>query len=254
MKPKKLPKKTQIFSVLKSSLDGKTNEDVAVISERPFRILVNDDFVANIMLTPDNLNEFLYGFLVGQGIAKSKNQIEKTLVDMDKGILWAQVKGAKIDLTKALITSGCAGGISLNNFNDIEPLKPARAPDLETLTNLMKEMLKNGELYAKSGGIHSAALADKKSIIFQAEDIGRHNCLDKVIGYLMLNDIEPEDKIVLTTGRLSLEAVPKIARAHISTLGSRSTPTDLAVEIARKLKVNLIGYIRAGKMTVYNKN
>lgn len=252
MKPKRSPKGTRSFSVTKYSNKGAEKQNLEVVVEKPFQILINEQNIANIMLTPRYLADFLTGFLVGQGIISSIKQIEKTLIEPEKGLLWAQVKEpVKVDLTKSIITSGCAGGITFDKFDSLAQLKKAELPDIDLISGLMKEMLSAGKIYREAGGVHSACLASKNRIIFQVEDIGRHNCIDKVIGYLARNQIDPQGKIILTTGRISLEAVPKVARAGINILGSRSTPTDLAIELAQKLNIKLLGYIRASKLTVY---
>ena len=253
MTPKKESALTQSFSVTKYSKGSAAKEQVKVVIEKPFKILINDSSVANIMLTPSYLEEFLTGFLIGQGIASSLEQIKRTLIEPEKGLLWAEVKEpADVNLTKTLITSGCAGGISLQNFSGISKLKKAETPPAELISSLMKSMLTSGEIYAEAGGVHSACLASvEDGLIFRVEDIGRHNAIDKVIGHLLLNKIDPDKKLILTTGRLSVEAVPKVARAQISILGSRSTPTNLAIDLAKELNLTLLGYIRANKMTTY---
>ena len=253
MKQKESSKTTRKFSVTRYSEEGSNKEEIEVVTESPFQILINDKQVATIMLTTEHLEEFLIGFLIGQGIVESLEDIEKILVEQDKGLLYAQVKEPfKLDLNKSFITSGCSGGVSFESFKDVEPVQRPKSPDLKAVLGLMKEMIGGGEIYRRSGGVHGAALADNNTIIFRVEDIGRHNCIDKVIGYLVKNKLEAEDKMILTSGRLSLEAIPKIARARIPILGSRSTPTDLAIELAKELNVLLLGYVRAGKLTVYS--
>lgn len=254
MKPKKLLKETHSFLVTKYTDKGPKTRNIEVVAEKPFQILVNDQNVVTVMLTPSYLEEFLAGFLVGQGIISSIKQIEKTLIEPEKGLLWAQVnEPVEVDLSKSIITSGCSGGIALNNFDKLPKLQKSNLPEIDIISYLMKKMLASGRIYRKSGGVHSACLASaEEGIIFQVEDIGRHNCIDKLIGYLLANNINPEGKIILTTGRISLEAIPKVARAGINILGSRSTPTDLAIDLAKKLNIRLLGYIRAGKITVYS--
>lgn len=252
MKLKKSSKTTQTFLVNKFSKGVPSATEIEVVVEKPFQILINEQVVATIMATPQYLEEFLMGFIVGQGIAKAF-QIEKTLIDEEKGLLWAQVKEPrKVDLTKSVITSGCSGGINLDNLDDLEPLPDTKPPDPSVLSAFMKEMLVNSTIYSRAGGVHSACLADNSGIIFMVEDIGRHNCIDKIIGYLANNRIDCQGKFILTTGRLSMEAVSKTVRVKIGTIGSRSSPTNLAIKLAGKLNLNLIGYIKAGNHIRYS--
>jgi len=254
LRPKKELGVTQSFSVTKYLKDTSFKEQVQVVVEKPFQILVNNSQLATIMLTPSYLEEFLTGFLIGQGIAKSARQIKKTLIEPKKGLLWAEVKEPlEVNLTKTLITSGCSGGISFDNFAGLGKLRKAELPPLHFVSSLMKEMLSGGEIYSETGGVHSACLASvEDGVLFRVEDIGRHNAIDKVIGHLVLNNMNPERKIILTTGRLSLEAIPKVARAKIGVVGSRSTPTNLAIDLAKKLNIILLGYVRANKLSIYS--
>ncbi|MFA5354056.1 MAG: formate dehydrogenase accessory sulfurtransferase FdhD, partial [Thermodesulfovibrionales bacterium] len=107
------------------------------------------------------------------------------------------------------------------------------------------------ELYKVTGCVHSAALSDGKEILCLAEDIGRHNAVDKVIGYALSEGIPFEGKIMLASGRLSSEIVSKCARWGIPVVASRTSPTSLAVEIAEKYGVTVTGFIRAERMNVY---
>ncbi|MCK5427578.1 MAG: formate dehydrogenase accessory sulfurtransferase FdhD, partial [Thermodesulfovibrionia bacterium] len=111
---------------------------------------------------------------------------------------------------------------------------------------------KKSELFRSTGGVHSAALCDAHEMLVFAEDIGRHNAVDKVIGYAFLENIPMQNKILLLSGRLSSEIINKAVRAKVPLLISRAAPTDIAVETAKKYNLTLIGFLRGQKLNVYS--
>lgn len=253
MKQEDLSKVTQPLSVNKYIGNTSSSESIEVVVEKPIQLMINETLIATVMCSPLNLEELLIGFLFGQGIIDDVKQVKRTLIDDGKGLAWAEVENEKpLNLTKTIITSGCTGGIAFDNFNDLKPLSDNQF-DLNNadITFLMNEMTSKAEIYKLSGGIHCAALCSSKEILFITEDIGRHNTIDKVIGFMVDQKIDSRDKMILTTGRLSLEAVIKTARAQIQVLATRSTPTSLAVEMAKKLNIQLFGYVRNAKLIRY---
>ena len=111
--------------------------------------------------------------------------------------------------------------------------------------------MKKSEGYKSTGGVHSAALADERHMLVFTEDIGRHNAVDKVIGYALLENIPLQGKIMLASGRLSSEIVSKCARSGIPAVVSRAAPTSLAVKIADAADITLIGFVRGNRMNIY---
>ena len=111
---------------------------------------------------------------------------------------------------------------------------------------------KKSELFLSTGGVHSCALCDRNNIILFEEDVGRHNALDKILGEALLNDICLEDKIIVTSGRVSSEMVIKVIKRKIPILASRSAPTNIAVDIANGFNLTLIGFARSGRMNIYS--
>ena len=102
------------------------------------------------------------------------------------------------------------------------------------------------------GGVHSSALADRDNILISAEDIGRHNTLDKIMGECLTNRLLTEDKILLTTGRISSEMVLKAARMQVPIVVSRGTPTERAVRLGEELGITVIGYARSNRLSVFS--
>ena len=116
---------------------------------------------------------------------------------------------------------------------------------------MVKKFQMKSELYKTTGGTHSAALSDGENILIFHEDIGRHNAVDKVIGDAFLQQIRLDDKILITSGRVSSEILLKVAKGGIPLLVAISAPTDMAVELANKLGITLIGFARGKRMNVY---
>ena len=121
----------------------------------------------------------------------------------------------------------------------------------ETVIQLMREFNNRSELFNETGGVHSCALCSIEDLLVHRDDIGRHNALDKILGWGHINNQSFEDKLVLTTGRISSEMLIKIARRGVPVVISRSAPTSLAVELARELNITLVGFARGQKMNIY---
>ncbi|MBU2611943.1 MAG: formate dehydrogenase accessory sulfurtransferase FdhD [Chloroflexi bacterium] len=121
----------------------------------------------------------------------------------------------------------------------------------EKIGHLMDLLLSVQSLYRETGGVHTSALSDGEKILIAAEDIGRHNTLDKIAGRCLLENIWPEERILLTTGRISSEMLQKAARLGASMLISRTSPSSLSIEMAEAWDVTLIGYARRDRFNVY---
>jgi FdhD protein len=108
------------------------------------------------------------------------------------------------------------------------------------------------ELYRETGGVHTSALSDGEKILVSAEDIGRHNTLDKIAGLCLMNNIWPDARILITTGRISSEMLQKAARLQAPILISRTSPSSLSIEMAERYGITLIGYARRQRFNVYS--
>ena len=121
----------------------------------------------------------------------------------------------------------------------------------EDCFHLMNLMQQSASTFQQTGGVHNAALCDRKSIILSRMDIGRHNALDKIYGYCLKNDIAIEDKILVFSGRISSEILLKVAKIGCEIVLSKSAPTELALELAEELGITTVGFIRNGSLNVY---
>ena len=134
----------------------------------------------------------------------------------------------------AVITSGCIGGITFPKRLSLQKLHDSFTISAEKIKAIYRQFQNSSQLYKLTGCVHSAALSDGNEILCLAEDIGRHNAVDKVIGYCILEALPFEGMIMLASGRLSSEIVSKCARWGIPVIASRTSPTSLAVEIAER--------------------
>jgi FdhD protein len=122
----------------------------------------------------------------------------------------------------------------------------------EAIMNLVDKLFESQELYRDTGGVHTSALSDGEKIIFAADDIGRHNTLDKIAGMCLMQNIWPENRLLITTGRISSEMLQKAAQLNASILISRTSPSSLSIEMAQRYGITLIGYARKHRFNVYS--
>ena len=155
---------------------------------------------------------------------------------------------------KRLITSGCGGAASFYRAADVQNLgKVESRIEISALEvfNLVKGFQHHSQIYRTTGGVHGAARCDNKDILVFAEDIGRHNAIDKIFGECILRDITTDDRIVITSGRIPSEVLLKVAKRKIPVIISISAPTDLGIKLAMSLDITLIGFVRGKRMNVY---
>lgn len=252
-------KNTSEVQALKFQYDRaaeKLSECVAV--EEVCQIILNDKHVASMACSPANLRELAVGYLISEGIVGEINSVAEPIKTPDGYTLKVSAEQL-IDedgLAKRIVTSGCGGGksfadIALDETTDEPMLGMYVTVSREQLAQLAKEMAAGSEVFRQTGGVHSAAVCSAEEIIFQTDDIGRHNAVDKVIGWAKLNNVELEDKILLSTGRISAEIVLKAARSQISIVASRGAPTSRALNYAQRLGLTVVGFVRGKRMTVY---
>ncbi|MBZ2174743.1 formate dehydrogenase accessory sulfurtransferase FdhD [Schnuerera sp. xch1] len=233
-------------------------EDDIVVIEYPFTIFVNDKEIITLLCSPNSLKELTVGFLYSEAFISSLSDIEKIIIDEQKGIGYVYINNIS-EFNEKLrgkrtITSGCGKGTLFYNVLDsfkskkIEHLLAVR---IDNIKKLMSQFNKKSELFLNTGGVHGCAMCTVHDIIMFEEDIGRHNALDKILGRVLLDEINTKDKIILTSGRISSEILIKMAKRQVPVIVSRSAPTSLAVEMAEKLRITLIGFVRGEKMNIY---
>jgi len=245
--------------ILRLTEAGKSTTDDVVVREFPLTIILNNQELVTLLCSPKNLDYLAVGFLSSEGLLKSKEEIKKIMVDQPRGVVRVETveenKQAGELLFKRLITSGCGRGASFYSATDVggqaKVESQVRISALD-IFELVREFQHRSQIFRTTGGVHSAALCDTKSILIFSEDIGRHNAIDKIFGECILKDIPTDDRIIVTSGRVSSEILLKVAKSNIPLLISKSAPTDLGVKLANDLGVTLIGFVRGKRMNVYS--
>jgi FdhD protein len=224
-----------------------------VVEEGFVSIFVNGEELATVMCSPREQDRFALGFLCNEGIIDSLDDVRAVHVCPSGACVdvWL-TRSDFVRPNRLILTSGCGGGVTFDDLSKtVEPLQSALTIAPQQLAAVLIEMQQRATLYARSRGVHTAALADGEHIIVLAEDVGRHNTIDKVRGACLLEHIDPRDKILLCTGRISSEMINKAARMGCPIVASRTSPTSLSVQLAREWNITLAGYVRRDQLKVY---
>jgi FdhD protein len=224
--------------------------ETAVVTERPLTLFLNAREIVTMMTIGDRPDLLAVGYLLNQNMLKGDDEI--TAVEYDEDISTVVVRTRRQTnfedkLKKKIQTSGCAQGTVFGDLMeefDKVGLSPSAKVKTSWLYQLTKKINTAPSLYLKAGAIHGCVLAREDKPLLYMEDVGRHNAVDKIAGYMFLNRIEPEDKIFYTTGRLTSEMVIKTVKMRIPVLVSRSGFTAWGVELAKKAGLTLIGRAR----------
>lgn len=230
-------------------LSGATND---IIREIPLEIILNNQRIVTIACTGIHLKELTVGFLRSEGVIETPEDIEKITVSHENGKVYVFTKN-EADIfpsMKTIASSGSRGEgmdkVSLRALESDIAISPGH------VLNLMKYLLDSSKLHSTTRGTHCSALADINGILASREDIGRHNTIDMLGGYSLLEGIDLADKIIVTTGRVSSEIVTKVWKMGAPVIVSHSAPTGRAITLAKDAGITIIGYVRGGKMRVYS--
>ena len=242
----------QLLHVTQYHENAMTEIGTAVIVEQSVSLTVNGKLWLSFMCTPTDLEALAVGFLYNENVITSKDEIEDIYVCAQRDNVDIWLNRSVDEPRNWRRTSGCTGGYSAVVLEEVQPVPPddIRLTPEEVLT-LMGKLFASQDMYRKTGGVHSSAFANPKEVIFQLEDVGRHNTLDKIAGKILLDEIDVPERILLTTGRISSEMLQKAARMKISMLISLSSPTSMSIDLAERLGVTLVGYARGGKFNLY---
>lgn len=230
--------------------------ETSVVTEQPLTLFLNSQEIVTMMTIGDHPEMLAAGYLFNQNMLRADDVITAIDHDDDLGVVVVRTQH-KTDfeekLKKKVQTSGCAQGTMfgdlMEEFEDVKLNKQARV-HTSWLYALQKKINTVPSLYLKAGAIHGCVLCKQDKPLLYVEDVGRHNAVDKIAGYMLLNDIAAEDKIFYTTGRLTSEMIIKTVKMGIPVLLSRSGFTAWGVDLARQAGLTLIGRMRGKRFVV----
>jgi len=219
----------------------------SVVTEKPLTVFLNGQEIVTLMTIGDEPELLAVGFLLNQNMLRLGDKISDIEYEDDLDVVVVRTD-RETDFEKVLkkktITSGCAQGTVFGDLMDkLSSISLSSSDRLRTswLYELSKKINNTPSLYLEAGAIHGCVLCKQNHPLIYMEDVGRHNAIDKIAGYMFLNNIEPIDKIFYTTGRLTSEMVIKTVQMRVPILVSRSGFTAWGVELAREAGLTLVG-------------
>jgi FdhD protein len=227
--------------------------DGEVVDEAQSCIAVNGQELATFMCSPRDLDKMALGFLYNEGLISRLEDVRSLHVSAAESCVDVWLHDLDVELPKRfIITAGCGGGVTVDDLSERhEPLTSQLTARPEQLAALMRRLHLGAELYQRARGIHTAVLADTDEILIQVEDIGRHNCLDKLAGAALMEKIPTNGRILLSSGRISSEMINKARRLGTPIICSRTSPTSLSVALAESWNMTIVAYLRQDRMRIY---
>jgi FdhD protein len=255
MTPSATPTPTVRKSFTRFQGDVPISVDEEVIGEIRFTVFLDGKELITFMCSAWKLRELVLGFLYLEGLIESMDDVTMLRICPEDRLAEVQLRGPVRVPERKILTSGCSGGVSFGKYlKEIERfrLESARTISAQTIYTTMTSLYANASLYHRARGVHTSVLVRSNGSMAVAEDIGRHNTLDKIQGQCLVESLAPRDGLILSSGRISSEMLLKSAIMGIPVVGSRTSPTELAVTLAERLNITVIGYIRPTTMNVYS--
>jgi FdhD protein len=229
--------------------------EASVTVERPLTLYLNGQEIVTMMTILDRPEDLALGYLLNQGMLRRDDAVTGVEYDDDLQVVVVRTERRtdyEAKLKKKTLTSGCAQGTAFGDL--LEDFSKARLPasgEIRTsdLYRLLHRINTLPTLYLEAGAIHGCALCERDRPLVYMEDVGRHNAVDKIAGWMFRNACDPADKIFYTTGRLTSEMVIKTVRMGIPILVSRSGFTAWGVELAQEVGLTLIGRCKGKRFT-----
>ncbi|MDQ7028535.1 MAG: formate dehydrogenase accessory sulfurtransferase FdhD [Ardenticatenia bacterium] len=226
-----------------------------VIEEGLVRIHVNGFELATFMCTPHHLDELAIGFLRSEGFIGGIEDIRALEVCPNRSCVdvWLHDLSFRPPTVRPIVTSGCGGGVTFDDISQQHaPLSSALRLLPEQVSALMQQLYQAARFYQQARGVHTAALSDGHELLLVAEDVGRHNTIDRLWGQALKRGLATRDRVLIATGRISSEMLNKAAKMEVPIVISRTSPTSFSVQLARAWNMTVVGYVRRNSFRVYS--
>ncbi len=226
--------------------------NAAVVAEAALCIHVNGQPLATLMYTPGDPEALALGFMRSEGFIDGLHDIASMELSQNGTCIDVWLNRSFTRPENSIKTSGCGGGLTFDDLTaQREPLAINERYAPEQIIARYFELQEQARLYPVTRGIHASALCTPEAILLLAEDVGRHNTLDKLWGKALQSGIDTAGCIIVTTGRISSEMLGKAAKMEVPVVASRTSPTSRSVALARAWAITLIGYVRRNGLRVY---
>lgn len=232
-----------------------------VAEEKPLHILINKNHYATIFSSPSNLKEMTVGHLLSEGILKSVEEIEELRLSADGATCEVKLK-PKVNIEKRQILTMLSSRVIRSTCSNHSPyefsgrrpkIKSALAVKARIVFECVNRLNSSAEVFRKTGGVHVAAIYDKEgNEKALAEDVGRHNAVDKVIGSGALNNVDFTTCFLALSGRLTGDIVLKAATMQMPIIASLAAAIDSGISVATEAGLTLAGFVRGNRMNIYN--
>jgi FdhD protein len=239
-----------------TQIKGNKIEEISdlVAREITFTILLNKKKLVTLNCSPEKYKYLGLGFLYTSGILQKKENIISLDINEKQGLMDIKIKGASLSSEDIINSNLWIGSYQQSEEQKETPLSTDTSLKISNnlVYSLISEMQGRANFFKLTGGVHSCALVNKQgSIILFSEDISRYNTIDKILGGAFVNDITTEDKIILTSCRITSGILRKIIIGKLPVVISRAAPTDLAIKLAKRMGITLVGFVREKRMNIY---
>jgi len=237
-------------------IKGNKIEEISdlVAREITFTILLNKKKLVTLNCSPEKYKFLGLGFLYTSGILQKKEDIMSLDINEKQGLMNIKIKGVSLSSEDIINSDLWIGSYQQPEEQEETPLSIDTSLKISNnlVYSLISEMQERANFFKLTGGVHSCALVDKQgSIILFSEDISRYNSIDKILGEAFVNNITTEDKIILTSCRITSGILRKIIIGKLPIVISRAAPTDLAIKLAKRMGITLVGFVRRERMNIY---
>lgn len=224
-----------------------------VIEEALVSIYVNGQELATVMCSPLDQEALALGFLYNEGIIQTLDEVGLVKANVSRTVVDVLLKRPEFEPPRRMIiTSGCGGGVTLQVLKEsFPPLDSSLTVGADTILERMRDLQGVAHLYNQVRGVHTAMLATPDGLLVSAEDVGRHNAIDKVTGKTLQSGIDTRNGLLFTSGRISSEMLSKARHMNVPLVASRTAPTSIAVQLAEAWNICVVGYVRRGTLRVY---
>lgn len=234
------------------------SREMSLTGERPLTIYLNTIEIVTLMTLGAQPELLTLGYLRNQGLVDELEDIESIQVDWDVEAVAVTTRKSKENLeeltSRRTVTSGCGQGTMFGHVMDSLSQLKLQCPQFsaESIYAVLKALTEYNEMYKQAGAVHGCALCDGTDILRFVEDVGRHNAVDAISGWMWLNDISGHDKVFYTTGRLTSEMVIKVAQMEVPLLLSRSGVTEMGLKLAQQIGIGMVARAKGRHFLVYN--